>query len=174
MNSTLKIKCPNCGAVLTVRNMEGIEAKRVTCPVCKMNHPFTEFKKPTVAAPKDDKTDYSDTELPMADSASSIGRLQDVETGRVYPLRLGTNSIGRKADSSSATVQIETEDKKMSRQHITIEVKQLSNGTYKHTLSNAQNKNATLVNGTKLESNDKVVLNGGESKTLARTKLHFC
>lgn len=35
MQDIVKIKCPNCGVQLTVKYFEGIEAKTVTCPVCK-------------------------------------------------------------------------------------------------------------------------------------------
>ncbi len=47
MDNLIKIKCPWCSAVLTVKDFEGIESKSVTCPVCKQKSPFTKFKKIT-------------------------------------------------------------------------------------------------------------------------------
>lgn len=45
MDDLIRIKCPWCSAVLTVKDFEGIETKSVTCPVCKQKSPFTKFKK---------------------------------------------------------------------------------------------------------------------------------
>lgn len=43
MSETIQIRCPFCGALLTVSNQYGIESKNVTCPVCKTKGAFTEF-----------------------------------------------------------------------------------------------------------------------------------
>ena len=45
MQDIVKIKCPNCGVQLTVKYFEGIEAKTVTCPVCKKANLFSNYKK---------------------------------------------------------------------------------------------------------------------------------
>ena len=44
MNEIIQIKCPWCSAVLTVRNQADIASKNVTCPICKRQSPFVQFK----------------------------------------------------------------------------------------------------------------------------------
>lgn len=62
----------------------------------------------------------------------SIGKLQKIGTSHMYTLSLGINTIGRKAQTSNATVQIDTDDLTMSRSHSIIEVRKLKTGGYIH------------------------------------------
>ena len=57
MNEILKIGCPICGSVLSVKNQPGIESKSVTCPICKNKSLFSAFKK---IVSKEEKTEYPD------------------------------------------------------------------------------------------------------------------
>ena len=156
----LKIKCPECGAVLTVRNEWGIEQKRVKCPVCKQLHKFMDFK-PYVVQSKEDKTEYEVFE-------SMPGKLVDISNGTSYDLSLGKNTIGRKAGTSQASVQIETSDRYMSRVHIEIRF----DGRF-HFLRVLTEKNPTLVNGQVVHKDEELILQGGETITLANTPLLF-
>ncbi len=175
MPENIKIKCPVCGAVLTVVSMPGIETKKIPCPICKTATKFTDYKKPTVK-PVDDNDDETQTEgetEPADLNNYVIGKLQVSGSSTQYTLKIGKNIIGRKANSSTANVQIETTDKTMSRSHSLIEVVKLSKGGYKHYFSNANNKNATLVNNENVESDDKLILNGGEIIKMGNVVLKF-
>lgn len=91
----------------------------------------------------------------------------------IYTLSLGINTIGRKAQTSNATVQIDTDDLTMSRSHSIIEVRKLKTGGYIHYFSNAQNKNATYINSGLIENGDRIILHGGEIIKMSNTTLKF-
>lgn len=177
----LRIKCPNCGAVLTLKNMIGLENKSIPCPICKKVSRYVDYKKPTQQASQydtDNTTTIGDAtqlgdKLHNNLSPKSIGKLKKPKTNELYPLSLGKNTIGRKAQSSHATIQINTDDHYMSRIHSVIEVCKKQNGDYIHCLSNAQNKNTTYVNSLKIEKDDRIVLHEGDTLKMANTMLQF-
>jgi uncharacterized Zn finger protein (UPF0148 family) len=156
----VKIKCPECGAVLRVGYQPGIETKNVVCPVCKHTHRFNEYK---VWHPKQQE----DTTETASSSNKKPGRLIDVSTGKSYQLVSGVNTIGRKAPSSSATIQIDTSDRYMSRTHVEINFDSF------HYFRILSEKNQTTVNGQTLKMGDCIILYGGEELKLANTVLRF-
>lgn len=91
--------------------------------------------------------------------------------GTRYPLGFGKNVVGRKAETSSATVQIPVDDLYMSRQHCIINVTLQSDGSVSALLSNYQNKNRTVVNGRIVDNQNNIMLNNGNQITLGRTNL---
>lgn len=159
-----------------VRNMENIETKSIACPICKVTSKFVDYK-PYTPEPKaegdDPKTKIACTTDYNGRKNKTIGKLLLVASDTLYALQVGTNTIGRKATTSSSSVQIDTEDKTMSRQHAKIEVVELASGGYKHYFSNASNKNVTLINDHRVEDGDKLVLNGGEQIKMANVVLKF-
>lgn len=179
MQNTVRIKCPNCGVILTVKYFQGIEAKAITCPVCKKTNIYTDYKKPvspnkqTQANHGEDTTSLNEKTQPGQSPIGGIGRIALPEIGKYYQLKTGLNIIGRKAQTSSANIQLDTDDRTMSRSHCAIEVKKLSNGGYIHYLSNSKNKNATYVNGQKLEDGDRIILQGGENIKLGNSTIKF-
>ena len=170
----IRIKCPSCCAVLSAKKMVGLETKIIPCPICKKSSHFSVYQKPNtplLSIMEDDKTNIG-CETIIRDKGLIIGKLV-VQYGRQdYPLKLGVNTIGRKAVSSVATVQIVTEDKTMSRQHAIIEVNKTAKG-YTHRLRNHQNKNATYVNSQLIGDGDVVVLSGGVQIKMGDTLLLF-
>lgn len=102
---------------------------------------------------------------------SDVGSLVD-NLGRTYKLRLGINTVGRKASTSSATVQIDTTDRTMSRSHAVIEVRN-AGGQVLHILKNGANKNPSYLNGTILGPGDQLILNNGNRIKLGNTELTF-
>lgn len=156
----VKIKCPECGAVLTVQYAKGIEQKSVRCPVCKIVHPYKDYK-PYQTREVEDKTEYEQ-------KAVLPGSLTDTTNGKCYQLNVGVNTIGRKAASSNASLQIDTSDRYMSRVHIEIRF----DGSF-HFLRVLTDKNQTLVNGQSLLKDEEIILQGGEVLTLAYTDLRF-
>jgi len=166
-----KIKCPVCGAILKVQYVCGIEAKTVMCPVCKKASKYTSFTQ-VVERPVDneDKTDYEKPHTSDETIVDVIGTL--LYQGKSYKLKPGRNTIGRKAETSSATIQIEA-DRYMSRDHAEIIVRRNSKGEYMHFFHNSKNKNDTFVNGQKVENGDELILNGGEVIKMAHAELRF-
>ena len=156
----ITIKCPECGAVLKVGYQPDIETKNVTCPVCKHSHRFSEYR---IYQPKkhDDVTERATSK------DETPGRLIDVSNGKVYQLLAGVNTIGRKAPSSSATVQIDTTDRYMSRLHVEIYFDKF------HFFRILAEKNETTVNGQVMTMGDSIILRGGEVLKLANTVLRF-
>ena len=185
---TKRIKCPKCGVVLDVKNSKNEEVKQITCPSCKtiLQVKFQPQQEPieaeTYYAPPKLSADNGTTQL----AGSSFGATQflmspnkevskaSLQFGGVsYPLEEGQNIVGRKALTSKATVQIETADRYMSRQHCSITVTTLPDGTKKVVLSNYQNKNATTIDGQSIETGDTIRLTDGNSITMGHTTVTF-
>ena len=187
MEDLLKIKCPYCGAVLSVKSQAGIESKNVTCPICKQKSKFRDFK---VISEKqnEEATQYPDYETESGYNARSnrttqyyeeinltLGRIKVVSSGKTFQLRIGKNIIGRQAQQSTADIQIPTEgSKRMSREHLIIELKKVQGKGIVHYASlYKQNVNETLINNVPLEYGDCVVLSHGDVINLPDAKVKF-
>lgn len=193
------IQCPNCKTVLQVKNSKNETVKTITCPKCKtvLQVKFHPQQEPIeahtfIAKPYSPTHNNGATQLggrndgstqlvsgnndstqlinPSAKSAKTV-RLQ--YGGLSYPLSEGCNIIGRKATTSTATVQIATTDRYMSRQHCSITVTTLPDGTKKAVLSNYQNKNQTTIDGQPVEAGDSIRLTNGNTITMGHTTLVF-
>ncbi|SFW16022.1 FHA domain-containing protein [Prevotellaceae bacterium HUN156] len=195
---TKRIKCPSCGVVLDVQNSKNETVKQFTCPKCKA---VLQVKFPRQQEPLEAKTYYAPPKQPIADNGAtqlaggggetqlvgaSYGATQLVTDtpkistsakllydGICYPLEEGQNIVGRKGNTSKATVQIATDDRYMSRQHCSITVTTLPDGTKKAVLSNYQNKNLTSVDGQEIETGDAIRLTDGNSITMGHTTIIF-
>lgn len=188
MENAIKIKCPSCKAVLSVRNTPGIEKKNVTCPLCKKTYPFSEFSRPKVAAPSRSRQPAGEAAWRPAASDSyedrtriettdfKLGQLILVGTGIRYQLKPRMNTVGRKNSSKPANFQIDTgESKLMSRCHLMINVEKDENRGYVHYLSLGKaNVNPTTVNGNVLTFGiDSVILHHGDVIELPDATLRF-
>lgn len=196
--SEIKIKCPTCGKILRLLDSPTINTASFTCPVCKEKHVvgncqrFVEQPKPQQPAGEEtqygpatsrmsggEETQYAgggystsgeETQIYSAPQ-SNIGSLVD-NLGRTYKLRLGINTIGRKASSSSATVQIDTTDRTMSRSHAVIEVRN-AGGQMVHILKNGANKNPSYHKESLVGASDQMILNNGDKVKFGSTELIF-
>ena len=189
---TKRIECPKCHAVLDVKNSMNESVKRIVCPSCKapLQVRFETQQEP----PQEPLTAHTFLEKPpkSADDGSTqlagglSGATQLVSPsskprlhaklmfgGVSYPLEEGQNIVGRKGTTSKATVQIDTADRYMSRQHCSITVTTLSDGTKKAVLSNYQNKNQTTIDGQPIETGDTIRLTDGNSITMGHTTITF-
>lgn len=190
MDEIIKIKCPFCGTVLSVKNQPGIEKKHVTCPICKNKYPFTEFKRvspgatynneePDTEYPETDDTirhsgnDKTETQLPQMNF--TLGRLKVVGTTTVFPLRTGRNVVGRKSEKSQADFKIDTAEKRaMSREHILIEVKKLPVKGFVHYVSLYKKEvNKTFIGNEPLVYGDVLILGHGDVIRLPDATLKF-
>lgn len=170
----IKVKCPKCGKILRLPDSPKINAASFTCPVCKAKSRVADCQRiqdgsdaeATRYTASGQRTD--ETQIAGLAQLSQIGRLVD-SYGRAYLLQVGSNTIGRKATTSTATVQIDTQDKTMSRSHAIIEVK----GSGMHILRNDANKNPSYLNGVLIGPSDQMVLNDGDCIKLGMTELTF-
>lgn len=193
----IKIKCPTCGKVLRLQDAPNINAASFTCPVCEEKHVvgkcqrYVEQPKPMVSS--GDETRYggasarqggdetrigsqpqcggSDETRIGSASSPAVGVLMD-NMGRTYQLRLGINTIGRKAASSPASVQIATDDRTMSRSHAVIDVNHAGGKTI-HILRNGANKNPSFLNGSLIGQQDQLILNNGDRIKMGNTEMTF-
>ena len=178
MMENIRIKCPNCGAILTVTDNPANAGKNVKCPNCGIRSKYEEFRR--IASPEkcDDRTVVPGNKGEKGEKGEvpdRPGRLRDEATGREYQLREGTNLIGRMTYQSApkASLPILTDDRGMSRAQFYIDVMMGRDGHYHSYISNASNKNATLVNAEELQPSDKVGLKDGDIISVSHTKLQF-
>lgn len=186
MEDIIKIKCPYCGAVLSVKNQAGIESKSVTCPICKQKSPFNDFRKVvdkvnderTQYPREDEKTSYQTSDPPTATGQGlnfTLGRLASASLKRPFQLKPGKNIIGRQASKSIADCQIPTDpSKRMSREHLIIDVKKVPGKGFVHYASLYKEKeNKTFINKVELEYGDCMVLNHGDIIKLPDADVKF-
>ncbi len=193
-----RIKCPKCGVILDVKNSKDEALKEIVCPKCKVKLQIR-FQKPEPAQdPLEAHTFYgpkTPKPTPQNDGATQLGgvvadgvangstqlaspqsivrQASLVCDGVTYDLELGDNTIGRKAQTSKATMQINTTDRYMSRKHVCITVRRLPDGGLKSVLRNDQNKNDTLIDGQPIANGDEIRLINGARITMGHTTLTY-
>ena len=187
MEDVLKIKCPYCGAVLSVKNLAGIETKSVTCPICKQKSPFMDFQK-VINKANDESTQYPNNEdntnyRTDSDSGTDIGmelnltlgKLRVLPSGPSYQLKSGKNIIGRKAAQPVADFQIPMGgSKRLSREHLVIEVKKVQGKGFVHYAALCKQKtNRTFIGNEQMEFGDCIVLNHGDIIKLPDVNVKF-
>ena len=181
--SIIKIKCPHCGVTLKLNsNIPGLEQKSITCPVCKEKSPFTAYKH--VREEAEPGTQYGGSERTQygGEGPTHYGGTKNTQLGYLltltaaaerYPLQMGRNVVGRKAEGSSATVQVVSSNR-LSREHLVIEAKEVPGKGLVHYASLYKERcNATFVNDVRLEFGDCVILRSGDLLRLPDTVLRF-
>lgn len=162
------IQCPSCGLVMAINFSPAVLQKTLECPHCHTKRKVAEYllyRGPAI------KKEEGSTQV-VRGALPKQAQLTDLSSGRSYSLQLGKNTLGRKAPTSDASVQIETTDSFMSRNHIGIDVENQNGGIY-CVLFNTHNRNKTLVNGTRVEDGDRIELQSGTIITLGNTQLKF-
>ncbi len=179
----IKIKCPTCGKILRLMDSPTINTSTFKCPVCGEKHTVGNCQRVVVKPkpPVNEETQYEgngasvsnpeETRIYSAPTPLKVGTLVD-NTGRTYKLQVGINTIGRQASTSSASVQIATSDRTMSRSHAIVEVRN-AGGQIVHILKNGANKNPSHYNGTLIEPTDQFILNNGDRVKFGSTELTF-
>lgn len=183
-----RIKCPKCNSILEVKSAEGIAEKSITCPKCRAGL-LVKFKKESETTNYERSFNQKTGELqsharqsntPVQEggtifmSSADDGKMGALlHNGIRYPLQIGVNTIGRKASTSQASVQIATQDRSMSRSHAIIEVSKLYDGRIHTVIRNSENKNPTFVGGHLLIENDRIILNNGDVIQMGEVTLTF-
>lgn len=169
-----RVKCPGCGVLLDVRNSSGTSEKEITCPKCN-SRIVVKFNKPVTQQipPSNDTAETQEFHTSFISGLTDgiMGKL--LYNGQKYTLQMGINSVGRKATTSKASVQIDTNDRSMSRMHSIINVTRMFDGTLRTTIKNADNKNVTYVGGQILYDSDTIVLNDGDVIKMGNVNITF-
>lgn len=192
--SEISIKCPTCGKILRIKETPTINTARFICPVCNEKHIVGNCQRIQKNQPKDieatqygtsqsttsgsaEETQYEPNgsgaveETRVANAPVNVGYLVD-SAGRSYQLSKGVNTIGRKAMTSNATVQIDDPNGYMSRNHASIEVRERGNQLL-YIMKNTLNKNPSYVNGNLVSEGDQLILNHGDRLKLGFNELTF-
>lgn len=182
----IKVKCPSCGKVLILDDKPNIEKLSFVCPACKGKYLVGNcqriVEKPQVTTGEETqivgyKNTSSGEETQIVGYNNKVSAVAKAGTlvdnfGKSYQLNIGINTIGRKANSSTATVQIDTTDRTMSRSHAVIEVRN-AGGKIIHILKNGANKNPSYHKGILIGPADQMVLNNGDRVKFGTTELTF-
>ncbi|MBP3726318.1 MAG: FHA domain-containing protein [Bacteroidaceae bacterium] len=188
-----RVKCPHCEQLLDVVNSRNEKVKTISCLKCggRMNVQFLHPSSDDEIIPNAETvhqqrphnvagTIYGGKPQRPKDESNDVPQrvwhvvLRDTNTDRSYPLQMGRNIVGRASASSEADVQIDTNDRFMSRQHLLITLVPKSGlSPLKVTLQNYQNKNVTYVNGVPLDKADIVVLENGSTIKMGNSILHI-
>ena len=166
----LKIICPNCRSLLTIEETPGIADKMLSCPICRFRAKVSVYQQQALGNGKhggDDDEEPTQVNFGMMDR--TIGSI--FHGAQEYSLHKGQNTIGRKAKTGHAEVQI-SDDRYMSRQHAVITIKEGGSGL-EHHLQPTNPKNPIKVNGRLLQNADIVVLQWGGRLTFGHTELVF-
>lgn len=183
-----KIKCPCCGAILSIKPVPGIEGKNVKCPVCNSNSPYKLYKNVDVQQrTQSEHTEYpgfskekqsvkEETEFRTNSLNYTFGEIKVLNSNVAsFRLKTGKYIIGRKANSSIADFQIPTDgNNRMSKEHIVIEVKKVPQKGIVHYISLYKEKvNDTFLNNDKMIYGEIVILKNGDIIKLPDASLRF-
>jgi DNA-directed RNA polymerase subunit RPC12/RpoP len=182
------VNCPECSYRGKVSDFPSVEMKAVFCPACKTSLLIRPDAKGAIVCPAckkssgagaylscltDDVEKGSTSENDEIAGMYKVGKLRCVTGTEVYELKRGTNSMGRQHASSSASVQIRTDDDFMSRNHAGIDVVMNGDSTFSHILSDNGSRNGTFHNGIRLDPNDRIYLKPDDVVRLGYTVFKF-
>lgn len=165
----ISLHCPYCRTKLKIDETKIPPGTRsFNCPQCKKEISMSIL---------DEKLKNEAETVIVSKKPKALGVLTVIvrpdEPSQVFDLKEGINKIGRKAVSSDADIQIPTDDKTMSRSHISIDVQKDEKGGYKHLLSDNNSKNQTLYNSNYIAQGEVVVLRNNDEILIGRTFLRF-
>lgn len=118
-------------------------------------------------------TDDEKTALFNSEQKYTIGRLLLPGCTQPEQLKVGSNIIGRKASSSTATIQVDDPSRTMSRTHFYINVKQSATGMFHSFYLTPGAKNPTFLNGNRVDPDDKYFLNDGDRIRIGNIEIKF-
>ena len=172
----VKLKCPKCGKVLKADRSKIESANKnkatITCSACRSKSPLREFK--IVEDKPEDATRLVGSQTILGSKQNIIGKLH-MGKDLCFELKEGRNVVGRKSvNGPHADIELPVEGKRMSRDHIVIEVKNVTARGYVHYVSlNKEKVNATYVGNERLKDGDCVELNDGDLIRLPDANLTF-
>ena len=164
--------CPNCKTRLSFPEVPGYQDKIVDCPICHFKAQANVYQSGAMGQ-GGQGSDNEATQLPgaMMQQKNDMGQIRVSTTGQHCPLKMGTNVIGRLAQSGKADIQI-THDEYMSRRHLQIDVVQTPHGI-EHHLVEINSKNIIVLNDKPIQRGDILQLKFGDKLTLGKTDIYL-
>jgi hypothetical protein len=166
----VRIKCPQCGAVLKIEVSPSLDLTKgkLTCPSCKAKSPLADYNVVSNIPVPDD------TQI-LAPLHDTIGHLIDEYSGKEYVLREGVQLVGRMSigAKNKADVLIETDDRGFSRSQFFLRIISGPDGRYHTYISEASHSNPTSLNGRLLVPGDEFGLHHNDLITASETSLRF-
>lgn len=146
--------------LLAIKASPNLERAVITCPVCKQRSPYTAYKPvsntPQVVVDEQKTNIMSKTQYCAGRLVFMTDDIADVE------LSEGRHIIGRDSATSTADIRIPQCYKRVSREHLCIEVRRV-NDSFKYILSLCKSDvNATFLNNIQIEAGDQLVLGNGD------------
>ena len=166
----LRLSCPKCQHVIKLKVARLPKDKPMGMVNCTQCGQAIKFKIPHSSPPKVEKTEVPDQDPKNLPDFSGI--LRD-DQDKTYPLKVGVNILGRKG-----TVVLPSTDKKISRQHCAIEVKE-SHGSWLAVLSDdgshteKPSTNGTFFEDKRLSPYDKIYLENNDRFRVGQTIFTF-
>lgn len=175
------VKCESCGKMVSIPQKDNEPIRIVRCPNCshQLRAVFGSQQtgsKETVYGgwiANNSQPNISDEEGTVYAPHKNVSKGMLKYNGRLYQLHSGNNVIGRKAPTSDADIQIETTDKHMSREHITIKMTRVANGSLKALVSCCKKDLTTIVGSQSISVNDTVVLTNGTTLKLGQSLIVY-
>ena len=164
--------CPNCKTRLSFPEIPGYQDKIVDCPICHFKAKANVYQSGALGKGGQGSDDDA-TQLPgaMMQQKNDLGQIYVSTTGQRCPLKMGTNVIGRLAQSGNADIQI-TQDQYMSRRHLQIDVVKTNYGI-EHHLVEINSKNIIILNDKPIQRGDILKLKFGDKLRLGRTDIYL-
>lgn len=172
---TISVVCPNCRSRLSIQDAPGIQDKILGCPVCKYKAKVGVYQMGQ-SAQQAQGSSSEPTRIPTglpSQLKTDVGQMRVVQTGQICELRIGSQTLGRLAQSGTADVQIGSDnykDEYMSRRHVQIDVVRTATGL-EHHLVEIGSKNIIQLNGKDILRGDQIILNFGDRLTLGKTDI---
>ena len=157
------VACSNCKKTLKIPNKLRESARQVSCPACRTPL-FVNFFVEDPEEPAGGATVYG----PIGQEKPYIEH-----NGNKYFLEAQTTVIGRKAKTSTADIQIETDDMYMGRHHAIITKRTGPSGICTCSLRPKDAKNGLSVNDIELTERDEVDLFDGARIRMGNTVMVF-
>lgn len=160
-----KIVCPGCHGTLEVTNPKGEPVLMIKCP------------NPECGAKLRVRFDTGETIIaPKKTTANVPGYL--TWGGQSYELKEGRNTVGRSSSKHEADVEIDTDDRSVSRVHCLLEAVKLKSGRVKVIISDLRKaekigQKPTLVYDEPLAQEDRLVLEDGDTIEMGDQTLRF-
>ena len=175
------VKCDSCGLTLNVPQKNNDPVRIIRCPNCSHQlrvefGPQSEDSGETVyggGKTNNRQSQASEAGATIYAQKKIISKGMLKCDGKLYPLHIGRNIVGRKAPSSEADVQIDSIDRRISRQHAIIKMTRVADGTLRTLISCTKDRLTTIVGGQSLSVGDEVILTNGINLTLGQTSLVY-
>ena len=169
--SNIYIVCPECRQQLRFQEVPGYQNMVVECPKCHFKANVSVYQR-GLQARGGHGADDMPTQLVFAPSTSiDIGQIRVLATNEIQYLKIGSQIIGRRAQSGNADIKI-SNDIYMSRRHVQIDVVKKAD-SYEHHLVEIGSTNIVKLNGKPIKRNDILKLKFGDVLTLGNTDIRL-